>query len=229
MSDLTINQLAGVAAQPGPTNQAPADMADRDTFLKLLTTQLQNQDPSSPMDNEQFLSQLAQFSSLEQLMGVQETMSAVAQGIQAMNSASMANLLGTTVVARGNTVALQEGGSAELGWSAPTALSEATLTITDETGRVVRTVDLGTAEAEGSFTWDGLDSDGNAVPAGRYSFKVTGSDADGNAVIADGRVTGVVDGMDYATGTPQPSVDGMPVDLGDILTLRVDAGEPDAG
>lgn len=223
MSDLSINQLAGVVApQEGP-DQA-GDMADRDTFLKLLTTQLQNQDPSSPMDNEQFLSQLAQFSSLEQLMGVQETMNNVAAGIQAMNSASMASLLGTEVVAQGDTIQLDAGDTPELGWAAAGPLREATLTITDASGRVVRTLDLGDVDAEGSVTWDGLDQDGNPVPGGRYSFKVTGTDADGNAALAAGRITGVVDGMDYASGSPQPSIDGVSVSIGDILTLRV----PDA-
>ena len=63
-----VNQIAGVAAPESPFQAAEADLADKNTFLRLLTTQLSNQDPTNPMDNEQFLSQLAQFSSLEQLI-----------------------------------------------------------------------------------------------------------------------------------------------------------------
>ncbi|MFT7521681.1 MAG: flagellar basal-body rod modification protein FlgD, partial [Kiritimatiellia bacterium] len=88
MPELTINQLAGVTPQPNAFEMKSDDVGNRDTFLKLLTTQMQNQDPTSPMDNEQFLSQLAQFSSLEQLMGMQSSLEAVYSGISAMNNTS---------------------------------------------------------------------------------------------------------------------------------------------
>lgn len=231
MSDINaINSLVGVAAPPSPFEAAEADLSNRDTFLKLLTTQLSNQDPTSPMENEQFLSQLAQFSSLEQLMGVQETMQAVYTGIQALNNASMANLLGTEVTVSSDTFAVPEAVegesfSRELGWSGAADMYEGRLEIRDENNALVRTIDLGSIEAEGSYAWDGLDGDGNRVPAGTYSFKVTGSDADGERVFAAARLTGTVDGMDYSTGIPQPSVDGIPVSLGDLITLRTgDAG-----
>jgi len=227
-----INQLAGVAPQPSPFEAGEADLANRDTFLKLLTTQLSNQDPTSPMENEQFLSQLAQFSSLEQLMGVQSTMQAVYTGIQALNNASMANLLGTEVTVASDTVkleALAEGEAAhperELGWVGSESLADARMEIRDSSGRLVRTVELGTIDAEGSYTWDGEDASGNPVPAGTYTFKVTGTNAEGERISVDPRITGTVDGMDYATGTPQPFVDGVAVSLGDLVTLRTgDAG-----
>lgn len=227
-----VNQIAGVAAPESPFQAAEADLADKDTFLRLLTTQLSNQDPTNPMDNEQFLSQLAQFSSLEQLMGVQATMQAVYTGIQALNNASMANLLGTRVTAASDSVkleALPEGETAhperELGWVSGENLSGARMEIRDESGKLIRTVELGNVDAEGSYAWDGTDGDGNPVPAGTYTFKVTGTNSAGERVTADTRITGTVDGMDYATGTPQPFVDGVAVSLGDLVTLRTgDAG-----
>lgn len=231
MSEINaLNSLAGVTPPASPFEAAQADLADKDTFLRLLTTQLSNQDPTSPMENEQFLSQLAQFSSLEQMMGMQATMQAVYTGIQALNNASMASLLGTEVTVASDTFQVPERAEGdsfdkELSWEAPNDLTEARLVITDETGTVVRTVDLGAIPAEGGYAWDGTDNDGNPVPAGTYSFKVTGNDADGERVIAATRLTGTVDGMDYSTGTPQPSVDGVPVSLGDLITLRTgDAG-----
>ena len=220
MSELSINQLAGVAEQPGAFEIQEQDLANRDTFLKLLTTQLQNQDPTSPMDNEQFLAQLAQFSSLEQLMGLQSSMDAVYTGIQAMNNASMANLLGTEVTARGNSVSFNGSDPVELGWEAPAGVDSATMTITDESGNVVRTIDLGPIDGDGSYTWDGTDADGNPVEEGIYSFSIRATDAEGNEMTVDPRIRGIITGMDYSTGTPQPSLDGRPVSLGDILTLR---------
>lgn len=220
MPDLTVNQLAGVAELPGPFDTPAADLADQDTFLKLLTTQLSNQDPTSPMENEQFLSQLAQFSSLEQLMGMQNTMQAVYGGIQAMNNASMAGLLGTEVTARGNTVAVGEEGTASLGWANAEGVTDATLNITDASGKVVRSVDLGLIDSEGTYEWDGEDRDGNRVEPGEYSFSISATNADGEAVFVETRVVGIVDGMDYSTGNPQPFINGVPVDLGDLITLR---------
>jgi flagellar basal-body rod modification protein FlgD len=220
-----LNSMLGVEAPPSPFEAADNDISDKDTFLKLLTTQLTNQDPTNPMENEQFLAQLAQFSSLEQLMGIQATMQAVYTGIQAMNNSGMANLLGTEVTAVSDTFAVPEGigddFEKDLGWAASGPLSDARLTITDADGNVVRTISLGTVDAEDSYTWDGTDSSGEKVPEGTYTYKVTGTDADGNRVSAESRITGLVDGMDYSTGTPQPSVDGVPVSLSDLLTLRI--------
>ncbi|MFK7930875.1 MAG: flagellar hook assembly protein FlgD [Myxococcota bacterium] len=220
MSDLTINQLAGVPDAPGAFEVAGGDLADRDTFLKLLTTQLSNQDPTSPMENEQFLSQLAQFSSLEQLMGMQSTMQAVFSGIQAMNNASMANLLGTEVTAVGNEVAIEEGEGAPLGWANADGVTDATLTIRDADGSVVRTVEMGLIDNEGTYEWDGKDNEGNALPAGNYTFSIDGTNADNEAVFVETRIVGIVDGMDYSSGSPQPFVNGVPVDLGNLITLR---------
>lgn len=220
MSDLTVNQLAGVAEAPGAFELAPNDLADRDTFLKLLTTQLSNQDPTSPMENEQFLSQLAQFSSLEQLMGMQSSLNAVYGGIQAMNNASMANLLGTEVTARGDTVALGEEGDASLGWDGADGVTDATLLVKDANGTVVRKVELGPIGEKGTYEWDGRDDAGNRLEAGQYSFSISGTNADGDAVFIETRIVGTVDGMDYSTGSPQPFINGVPVDLGDLITLR---------
>ena len=224
MPDLSLSQIAGVAEQPGAFEMQQADsMANQDTFLKLLTTQLSNQDPTSPMENEQFLSQLAQFSSLESLMGLQQSMDAVYTGIQAMNNASMAALLGTEVTVHTDTMAHTEGEELDIGWRNGGGVTEGKITITDESGRVVHTADLGALDDEGSYTWDGTDADGNALPDGNYTVKINGSDAEGNPVNVTTTWTGTVDGMDYSSGVPQPYVNGVPVGLGDIVTLR--AGE----
>jgi flagellar basal-body rod modification protein FlgD len=221
MPDLTINTLAGVAPPADPYARNSGDVADKDTFLKLLTTQLSNQDPTSPMKNEDFLAQLAQFSSLEQLMGMQTTMQAVFDGIQAMNNSSMANLLGTDVVARSETVVWDGEGTRTLGWQSEAAMSGATLTILDSAGRPVRTVSVDGTDGDGRYTWDGKDQSGRDLPPGSYTFRVTGTNAAGETVVAETLLEGRVDGMDYTTGVPLPSIDGTPVALGDVLTLKL--------
>ncbi|HHO51814.1 MAG TPA: flagellar hook assembly protein FlgD [Deltaproteobacteria bacterium] len=208
-----------VTGQPAPT--APTDEAlGEEAFLRLLTEQLQNQDPLDPMKNEEFVAQLAQFSSLEQLFGLQATMEAVYLGIASMNNASMATLLGTDVVALGDTVHLDESGSESLHFEAASSFSQATITLTDESGRVVQTLEIGGRDA-GAFEveWDGTDLDGQRLEEGDYTFSIEATDADGQPVAVDTLITGIVDEMDYSTGTPQPSIQGVSVPLEDIRRL----------
>jgi len=200
----------------------------RDTFLRLLTTQMQNQDPSSPMDNEEFVAQLAQFTSLEQLMGIQSNLESVYMAISAMNNASMASLLGTDVVAIGNGVHVGESGSVDLHWEAQTEATTASVTVLDADGHPVYNEELGSLEAgEGSFTWDGKDENGERVPEGDYTFVVNAFDQSGQPVAVQTLVVGTIDEMDYSTGGPLPSINGTVVDIGSILRLK--AGEENNG
>lgn len=217
--------VAGQTTPEAPTD----DPMGRDTFLRLLTTQMQNQDPTNPMKNEEFVAQLAQFSSLEQLMGLQSVMEGVYVGIMSMNNASMTSLVGAEVVALGDQVKVEGGEPVELHFDAHEPVDGATITITDENGKVVDTIDV-PAQDEGEFTipWDAKNTDGDSVDDGTYTFRIEG--ADGEAVDVDTLIVGTVTEMDYSTGTPQPSVEGVVVGIDAIqkLTVADEAdGEPD--
>ena len=221
MSEIRVFESPSVVGQAAPA--APTDEAlGKDTFLRLLTTQMQNQDPTNPMKNEEFVAQLAQFSSLEQLMALQTTMDGVYLGIMSMNNASMANLVGTEVVAAGDQVHIEGGAPATLHFEAYSDIESATVTIRDESGEVVRTLPVGATDA-GSFevAWDGLDEDGQPVDDGTYTFSIAGDD--GEPVDVETLVVGTVTEMDYTTGTPQPSIDGVVVGIDAIRKLT--AGE----
>lgn len=196
-----------------------------DAFLRLLTTQMQYQDPLNPMSNEEFVAQLAQFSSLEELQGISAGLEALYLVDVSMNNVAMVGLLGQTVTAAGDTFHYAGSGDATLHFDAAAAATSTTVTITDESGDVVWSGDIGAvAEGEGSWSWDGTTLDGTTAPAGDYTFSVDATDADGSAVDVTPLVRGVVTGMDYATGTPTPSVGGVPIDIGDILRVE-DGGE----
>ncbi len=141
-----------------------------------------------------------------------------------MNNATMAGLVGTNVVAYGNTVNYAGEGDQTLHYDASSAVDNLTLTITNEEGDVVRTVELGGAEAgEGSYTWDGTDKDGNQMPEGEYTFSFSGTDSEGNDILVDEIMHGTITEMDYSTGVPLPSVDGILISLGDIMRLTTEA------
>ncbi len=212
--------IPGLAAPAPPTDGE----LGQDTFLRLLTEQLQRQDPLDPMKNEDFVAQLAQFSSLEQLFALENTMQSVYFGVASMNNATMASLLGTEVVAVGDGVRLEEEGGATLHFDTDQPFSSATVTIADDTGRVVQTLEIGERSA-GEFTleWDGTGLDGTRSPPGDYTFAIQATDLEGNAVDVSTLVVGLVDQMDYSTSQPMPSVQGVAIPLENIR--RLEAGE----
>lgn len=223
---MDINELAGVnmgALNPSRTGGSQ-DMG-KDTFLKLLTTQMQNQDPSAPMDNQQFIQQLTQFSSLEQLMGIQTSMDSVYMAMASMNNASMANLLGTEVVAVGDQQAYSGEGDMDFNWNSEAASTEMTIAVTDEDGRVVANIKVpgGCEAGEGSFTWDGKTGvvGGGRLEPGTYEFRVNAIDESGDLVNVEEWVKGVVSEMDYSGEVPQPSINGVPVALNEIVRLSL--------
>ena len=120
---------------------AQQDMPDQsselgqDSFLKLLVAQMQHQDPLNPQGNEEFIAQLAQFTSLEQLMGVNTALGDLYAATTSMNNASMTQLLGRDVTAFSDTISYDGEGPQEIHYSAPAEVERMTVTILDEEGR----------------------------------------------------------------------------------------------
>jgi flagellar basal-body rod modification protein FlgD len=171
----------------------------KDQFMKLLIAQLQNQDPTNPMDGSQMAAQLAQFSSLEQLQNINTTLTDQASGsgalLGAVQSTAAINTLGHTVVAVGNGV--QIGGAngattvtADIGAAAKTA----TLHVYDSTGTEVGTSDLGALGAGNKQTFDITGATKN-LPAGTYTYSIDAKDSAGAAVTVQTYMTGKVDGV----------------------------------
>jgi flagellar basal-body rod modification protein FlgD len=197
------------------------DMMGQDTFLQLLTTQLQNQDPLNPQSNEEFVAQLAQFSSLEQLVGLNSSMDSLYMATASMNNAAMTQLLGRDVVAWSDQFHYDGEGDVEIFYDASADTSSSELTITNEDGEVVWSGPMGALEeGEGSFVWDGKDQDGNVVDEGEYSFSISGQDSNGDEITVEGQIVGEIDGMSYADGAPVPSISGVEIGLGDIIRLE---------
>lgn len=148
----------------------------KDAFLQLLVTQLKNQDPLSPTDNSQFVSQMAQFSSLESMQNLNTTVDGLATSYQSSQALQASSLVGRSVVVATDKAILDPTtGKGISGSVAVSGASTATsVNVYDSTGGVVDTIDLGVqAAGNASFTWDGNTAAGTAAPAGTYSFKAT--------------------------------------------------------
>lgn len=225
----STNGLTSSADLAAATKQTGTTALGQDAFLKLLTTQMQYQDPLNPMSNEEFVSQLAQFSSLEQLQGIGKDMESLYMVSVSQNNASMANLLGQDAVATSDTIHYSGKDSKELYYDSAGAIQEATVTISDSNGDVVFSGPMGAvAEGEGSWTWNGKTTSGAVAAEGDYTVSITGKDASNADVTVTGQVKGLVSDMDFSDGTPQPMVDGVAVGIGDILRLSTPTDTEDA-
>ncbi len=202
--------IAGITDGTGPVlGQAGRDYSQvsKLDFMALLVAQIKNQDPTSPMDNAQFTSQITQFSMLEQL----ETMSAslqdnVAVGT-AINNTAMLALVGRNVTVEGNDVTLT-GGQASESVIAAGANGRATIKITDENGRVVRTYEQAVTKGLNTVTWDGLTDDEVAAPDGKYTISAEVKDSSGKAVTFTNLMTGAVTGLRYSDNQAIVMVNG---------------------
>ena len=178
------------------------EVLGREDFLLLLVTQLSNQDPLNPMDGQEFAAQLAQFSSLEQLIGIGDTLEqhGALNGLlaQSINSGVAAGLIGKEVETEGSDIFVAEGEPSKIRFELGDAATNLTIEVRNEADQVVRTIDLGTrGKGEHEFVWDGKDADGNDVANGKYSIKLNATDASGNSVDTQTFMQGIVDRITF--------------------------------
>ena len=157
----------------------PTEVAEneKDMFMRLMLAQLENQNPLNPQDGTEFVSQLAQFSTLEGIGNINSSIEEIGGMYRSSQALQATALVGRDVLLESNqayfdTVSPVTG---VINGTGETAL-DAKFTITDSSGQVVRTVELGnlSGSEDTPFAWDGTDDNGNAVPAGKYTVAVSG-------------------------------------------------------
>lgn len=169
----TIAEAQALANPKATTGTSSSGVqATEDRFLKLLVTQMKNQDPLNPLDNAQVTSQMAQLSTVTGIEKLNTSLEAMSQSFMANQSLQAANMIGHSVLVPGNTLTLKDG-TAIAGLDLQGNADKVEVTIKNKDGVVVQTVDLGNQKA-GSlpFAWDGKDNGGNAAPDGNYTFEV---------------------------------------------------------
>jgi flagellar basal-body rod modification protein FlgD len=184
-SDNTVSSAlsATMNAKSAATASSASDVQDR--FMKLLVTQMQNQDPLNPMDNAQVTSQMAQLSTVSGIDKLNTTMSSLQSSYQSSQTLQATSLIGRGVLAPGSDVTLS-GGRAVLGVELPAAADNVTVTIRDAAGRAVHKISLGPQQAGAlPLTWDGATDAGAAAADGQYRFDVAASSG-GKAITPTG-------------------------------------------
>jgi len=188
------------------------------TFLTLLTTQLKNQDPTSPMDSNTFTQQLVMYSQVEQQINTNDNLKTLISQGTTNASAMAATYLGKKVsVTNGN--ASLTGGTASWTYNLDTASATTQLAITDSKGQTVFTSDGETTAGDHNFTWNGKDLNGNQLADGTYKLTVTAADSGSNKVTSSVASAGTISQIDMTSGTPKLVVGNMELGLGDIAAL----------
>ncbi len=162
-----------------PTSAGPAqsknDELGQEDFLKLLVAQLKNQDPSNPVENGEFLGQIAQFSMVNGIDGLGASFDSVASSLFSNQAMQASQLVGKDILVETNTGVLEADGSVDAMLETSNAASNVKIFVEDESGLIVRTLTLGNIGAGSTkFSWDGLDSDGAQAAAGAYTLRTEG-------------------------------------------------------
>jgi flagellar basal-body rod modification protein FlgD len=199
------NSKSSTAAKTSTSQEA------QDRFLKLLVTQLKNQDPLNPMDNAQMTSQLAQINTVNGIDKLNTTLSTLVDSFSNSQSIQSAGMIGKSVLVTGSQLALA-GGQAVAGVKLDSAADQVTVDILDASGKVLQTANLGARDAGNfNFAWDGKTDAGATAPDGAYKFAVTATQG-GAKVSAETLQVGMVSALVRSNS-------GFLLDLGALGTV----------
>lgn len=188
------------------------------SFLTLLTTQLQNQNPLSPLDTNQFTQQLVEFAGVQQQLNTNDSLATLVSLQQTAQSTQALGFVGKTAVVNGSTATLTNS-RATWQLSVPSN-SDVTINIASSTGQTVYTGTFAVAAGNNQpFAWNGLASDGTQLPDGSYKLTATGKDSTGNTVAITTQVEGVVNSVDLTQSPPLLSIDGQTYTVNQIQSI----------
>ena len=180
------NPLSGIRTYDPTTANKPAEASpaggtaaeQTQNFLKLLIAQIQNQDPMAPMDASTMTAQMSQLNMVSSMANMNTSMTAMLSQMQSVNFMNQAALIGHSPAVAGNGIAFDGTNQVMLGANATNPLKSVVATITDASGNVVNSVDLGNINAGMSnFIWNGQNADGSTVPAGMYYLSLSGKNS----------------------------------------------------
>jgi len=195
----------------------------KDAFLTLLLTQLQNQDPTNPMDNTEMTAQLAQFSQLEQLANMNSSIETMTGYIQAQNQFQTLTMIGKDVLAENDQISVTDGKMDHEASVITTQSCKLTVYIVDSSGNQVARLDMGQVDAgEHKIDWKVVNSIGKPVGDGAYKFQVTAVDAAGT-VLDEGvyaQVAGKITSVSFdSTGQPIIHMGNSSLALGQVIQI----------
>jgi flagellar basal-body rod modification protein FlgD len=208
---MPTNVVATTSTGTSPTGSTLSNTSlanNFQTFLTLLTTQLQNQNPLDPLDTNQFTAQLVQFASVEQQLRQNDQLATLINIQKSTQSTQALAYVGNTVAVDGSKAPFDGTNSATWTLKVPND-TNASITITNSTGQTVFSGSYAVQKGNPTFTWDGKGNDGTQWPPGNYTLNASGKDSTGNNVAISSEIQGVVDSVDLTASPPLLSIGGQ--------------------
>ncbi|MFP4312694.1 MAG: flagellar hook assembly protein FlgD [Alphaproteobacteria bacterium] len=218
VSDVTLSNVARDAQ--GTNASASALAEDFSQFLTLLTVQLQNQDPLSPMETNEFTNQLVAFTGVEQQINTNQKLDSLVAMNLGNSISSALNYVGKDA-SYVSSEFYHDGGTSEIKYALDSNAFEAKIRILDESGAVVYEQNAQTGTGSHDFVWDGTNKQGLPAPDGTYEIVVDALDFDGNAVGSSTVVTGYINGIESQDGAIFAIIGDRAVSVGNILNVKM--------
>lgn len=200
----------------------------QEAFLKLLVAQLQNQDPLNPQENHEFVAQLAQFSSLEQTVGINDRLDQLSLQTQGLANSQVVNLVGKEATIKGDIITLQgQGEPVPVAFTLESAATVSQVEIRDAQGRKIRTLSVGARSAGTvSVLWNGQDDTGLPQAAGPYQIRVTARDGETPVAVTQ-QSTAIIESVSFAQGFPILKLgNGVSAPVADLLEVSPAPSNP---
>jgi flagellar basal-body rod modification protein FlgD len=217
----TTPPAASSGSSSSPSSSTSTTLAGNfQTFLTLLTTQLQNQNPLDPLDTNQFTQQLVEFASVEQQLKTNDQLTTLVSLQQTTQATQALGFVGKTAVVNGNTTALSNS-QAKWELNVPSS-SDVSITIANSTGQAVFTGSYSaTAGNNQPFTWNGQGNDGTQWPDGLYTMTATAADSSGNPVAVSTEVGGTVSSVDLTQTPPLLTINGQSYTVSQVKSIGI--------
>lgn len=219
MTVTTAAAAAQTSAATASTTLGKQASPDFNLFLKLLTTQAQNQDPLNPTDATQYTQQLAQFSQVEQSLQQTGTLKEILSRFSTQDLSSASNLIGREATFDSDTIGMTSKSPARWTYSKSGMTGPLTATIKDANGKTVSTQTIDDNSGKGQVTWTGVKSDGSQAADGAYTLSVKGNDSSGKAVSAAINAIGTVGDVQSKSGVVTVGINGAQLPLSSLIRL----------
>ncbi|MBF7144597.1 MULTISPECIES: flagellar hook assembly protein FlgD [Pseudomonas] len=222
LSQYAVTGTDKTKADTSTTSKTGTQTMGKDTFLQLLVTQMKNQNPLDPQDNSEFVAQLAQFSSVEGINNLNDTVSGLATNYTSTQSLQASALVGHSVLAQNSTATVNTSTGMAGQFDLASSTTDATVKVYDANGNLVKNIDLG-SQAAGTvgFTWDGKSNDGTALTSGTYKF-VASATVDGKEVAQTTYLPATVTSVTVGSTSGDMKLklsDGSSVSLANVKTI----------
>ena len=213
----SVTTPSSAAATAAGTTGVQQIAGNFNEFLQLLTTQLQNQDPLSPLDTNQFTQQLVEFASVQQQIDMNTNMQTLISLQQTTAATQALQLVGSNVTLTGNTANLSNATSNPAAWTLnASAPGTAAITITNSSGQTAFTGTTTLNAGTQSYSWNGLGNNKVKWPDGSYTIAVTGTGASGQAITVTSQVQGTVSAVNMSQTSPTLTVNGQSYPISSI-------------